>query len=253
MIDSHCHLTNPRLFDQLDAVLQRALAAGVTEIVTIGTDPDDASASISICEQYSNVKCAIGIHPNESQNWELSDVNRIEELARHPSVIGIGEMGLDYFHQYAPRDRQRAFFEAQLDLATRLEMPVVIHSREAIADTLAVLKNFPNVRCVFHCFTGTTEEAQAILDAGYLLGFDGPITFKKNDQLREVVKLTPLDRILVETDSPYLSPEPVRSQKICEPGFVSHTLAMVAQVKGMLVKEVDEITTKNTRAFYKYR
>ncbi len=251
MIDSHCHLTDPRLGDQLDAVLDRAVDAGVTQFVTIGTDPDDAVHAIAVCEKHpTRVRCAIGIHPNHCQTVELSAVGQIRDLAGHRSVVAIGEMGLDYFHRLSDRARQRQFFEAQLNLAAETTRPVVIHCREAVDDAIAVLRSFPTVRSVFHCFTGTVDEAVRIVEAGHMLGFTGPITYKKNDELREAVRLTPIERILVETDAPYLSPEPVRSQKTCEPAFVAHTLAMVARVKGILLQEADRATTENTNRFY---
>lgn len=251
MIDSHCHLTDPRLFDQIDEVLTRAQAAGVRRIVTIGTDPSDAAAAIGVCERHpERVKCAIGIHPNESGNFDVEAVEQIRELASHPSVVSIGEMGLDYFWDKVDRARQRRVFEAQLNLATEVAKPVVIHSREAIADTLEVLRAYPSVRCVFHCFTGSIQEVNAIVEAGHYVGFTGPITFKKNDLLREAVRQVPNDRVLVETDGPYLSPEPLRGKKVCEPGFVKYTLATVAMVKGMSLADADAMTTANTERFY---
>ncbi|HEX8342632.1 MAG TPA: TatD family hydrolase [Tepidisphaeraceae bacterium] len=251
MIDSHCHLTNPRLSGQIDAVLARAAVAGVTGMVTIGTDPDDASAALTLCERYRQVRCAIGIHPNECERFELTDVQQIGRLSAHPAVVAIGEIGLDY-HYKTDRPRQRTFFEAALALAAARTpaWPVVIHCREAVADALAVLRDFPAVRCVFHCFTGAASEAAAVIAAGHSLGFTGPVTFKKNDALRDVVRQTPIDRILIETDAPYLSPEPVRKQGTCEPSFVAHTLAVVAGVHGLSVAETDAVTTRNTKAFY---
>ena len=159
-------------------------------------------------------------------------------------------MGLDYFHHHADRDKQHQVFDFQLELARELGRPVVIHSREAIDDTLVHLGNFPGVRAVFHCFTGTIDEAKKILDRGYMLGFDGPITYKKNDALREVVALTPSDRLLVETDSPYLTPEPMRKQKINEPALVKHVAEMVGRVKGWTLQKVDEISTANAESFF---
>lgn len=253
MIDSHCHLTDPRLQSQLDDVLARAAAAGVSRMITIGTTIEDDQAVVALCRTLSNVRCAVGIHPNYSHEADLSDVPRLRELQSDPSVIALGEMGLDYFHKYAPRERQLRFFEAQLQLAQELNRPVVIHNREATDDTLAVMRNFPGVRAVFHCFTGTPDEARKILDAGYLLGFTGAITFKKNDALREAVALTPMDRMLVETDAPYLTPEPKRSQKTNEPALVVHVADTVARVKGVTVAEVDEATTRNVEQFFSWR
>jgi TatD DNase family protein len=252
MIDSHCHLTDLRLRSQLPDVLARAAAAGVERIVTIGTDLTDANDAIALCQTLPNVRCAIGIHPNHSGNATLEDVAKLRGLQQSPAVLALGEMGLDYHWKDVPSVQQRRIFEAQLALAAELDRPVVIHCREAVADTLAVLAGVPNVPAVVHCFTGTPAEAEAILVAGHLLGFTGPITYKNAGHLIDVVKLTPLDRLLVETDGPYLSPEPVRKIKTCEPAFVAHTLAKVAAIKGISIEEADRITTENTQRFYRW-
>ena len=250
MIDSHCHLTDPRLHDQLDDVLVRAKDAGVSRMITIGTDLEDAIDALEICRQHDNVRCAIGIHPNHSGDAQLSDIPRLRQLQANPVVLAIGEMGLDYHYDQVPREHQRQIFQEQLQLAREVGKPVVIHCREAVDDTLAVLSQFQSVPAVFHCFTGTVDEAHRILDAGYFLGFTGPITYKKNDDLRAVVKLTPLDRLLVETDAPYLSPEPVRKIRTNEPSFVVHTAAVVGEVKGVSPDEIDRLTTQNTLSFF---
>ena len=252
MIDSHCHLTDPRLGEQLDAVLQRAREAGVDRIITIGTDLADAADAIALCRKHQNVRCAIGIHPNHAADAQLSDVGLLRGLQNDPAVLAIGEMGLDYHYDRVPREHQRVIFESQLDLARDVNKPVVIHCREAVDDTLAVLRNFSDVPAVFHCFTGTADEAARILDAGYFLGFTGPITYKKNDDLRAVVRLTPLDRLFVETDAPYLSPEPVRKIKTNEPAFVMYTARMIAQVKGLTLADADRATTDNVRKFFRW-
>ena len=252
MIDTHCHLTDPRLAEQLDQVLARAAAAGVTRMVTIGTGIDDDIACIELCRAMPNVRCAIGVHPNYSGEANIEDLPRLRQLQFDPSVVALGEMGLDYFHNHSPRDRQRHVFEFQLELAAELNRPIVIHSREAIADTLAMMRGFPSLKAVFHCFTGTPDEATKILDAGYLLGFTGAVTFKKGEQVREAAALTPLDRILVETDAPYLTPEPMRKQKTNEPSLVVHVAKVVAEVKGISVEEIDRITTRNASDFYRW-
>jgi TatD DNase family protein len=252
MIDTHCHLTDPRLFAQLDAVLKRAADAGVDRVVTIGTDIEDAMAAIEVCERKPNVRCAVGIHPNYSADARVEDVAKLRELQKHRSVVALGEMGLDYHYDRAEPAHQRQIFEAQLQLASEVDRPVVIHCREAVDDTLAVMKSFANVPAVFHCFTGTRDEARKILDAGYWLGFTGVITFKKNDELRDIVAMTPIDRLLVETDAPYLSPEPVRNVKTNEPAFVAHTARVAAQVKGLAYEEFDRVATKNALRFYRW-
>ena len=252
MVDSHCHLTDPRLHSQLADVLVRAAGAGIGRMITIGTSITDDEAVIALCKTLPNVRCAIGIHPNYTHEADPADLPRLRELQHDRSVVALGEMGLDYFHSYAPRDRQLQFFEPQMQLAQQLSRPVVIHSREATDDTLAVMRNFPGVRAVFHCFTGTPDEARKILDAGYFLGFTGAITFKKNDLLREAVALTPLDWMLVETDAPYLTPEPRRSQKTNEPALVVHVAETVARVKGVNVAEIDRATTANVAALFNW-
>ncbi|MFT3786450.1 MAG: TatD family hydrolase [Tepidisphaeraceae bacterium] len=253
MIDTHCHLTDPRLSSQLDEVLARAQQAGVMRIVTIGTDPQDAIDAIELCRGRPFLRCAIGVHPNYCQNVELDAIDTLRRLQSDPSVVALGEMGLDYFHQFADRDRQKRFFEAQLQLALDVNKPIVIHSRNAIDDTLAILQHFPVKACVFHCFTGTPDEARRIIEQGYYLGFTGPVTYKKNDELRAIARDVPNDRIVVETDSPYLSPEPVRNQKTCEPAFVMHTARRIAEAKGLLLTEFDELTTRNAETLYGWR
>jgi TatD DNase family protein len=253
MIDTHCHLTDPRLESQLAGVLARAAANGVTRMITIGTDLDDARQAIALCRRMPYVRCAVGVHPNYSQNVQMQDLPMLREIQADPAVLALGEMGLDYFHEHAARDRQHQVFDFQLALATELGRPVVIHSREAIDDTLAHLRNYPAVRAVFHCFTGMRAEAEKILAAGFLLGFTGAATYKKADELREVIRTMPADRLLVETDSPYLTPEPMRKQKINEPGLVKHVAEVVGRVRGWTLKETDEITTANAERFFGWR
>jgi TatD DNase family protein len=250
MIDTHCHLTDPRLSGQLEDVIERARVAGVTRMITVGTDLEDDRAAIALCRGRENVRCAVGIHPNYTQDATLEDVPVLRELQTDASVVALGEMGLDYFHKFADRAHQARLFEAQLGLAAEVGRPVVIHSREAIDDTLAIMRNFPGVRAVFHCFTGTAEEAERILAAGYWISFTGPVTYKKNDGLREVVRRMPIDRLMVETDAPYLSPEPKRGQKTNEPALVMYTAAKVAEVRGVGLDELDRVTTENAARFF---
>lgn len=251
MIDTHCHLTDPRLHGQLDDVLQRAADAGVTRIVSIGTGLDDDAATVALAEKYDHVFAVVGVHPHYAHKDPVDPTPRLRGIQNHPKVVALGEMGLEYHWDDTPRDVQWKSFEHQLALAAELGRPVVIHSREAIDDTLSILANQPEVECVFHCFTGTPAEARKIVDAGYLVGFTGAVTFNKNADLRDACKLVPLDRLLVETDAPYLSPEPMRKQKICEPAFVMHTARIVGALHGKTIDEIDTITTKNAEKFYR--
>src|SRR6266850_8416535 len=239
MIDSHCHLTYEPLARQLDDVLARARSAGVTRMITIGTDLADAQKAIDLCRNHQNIRCAIGIHPHHSGNAQDDDVKWLRSLQQSPSVVALGEMGLDYHYDFSPRARQAEIFTAQLELARELNRPIVIHCREATDDCLAILKNFPTVRALFHCFTGTAPEAKQILDQGYLLGFTGIVTYKKSDELREVVKFTPADRFVVETDAPYLSPDPVRKQKVNDLSFAIHTARLIAQLRNISLEQLD--------------
>jgi TatD DNase family protein len=250
MIDTHCHLTDPSLSQQLPGVLARAQAAGVDRMITIGTDLDDDKAAMDLCRKLSNVRCAIGVHPNYTSQVPIEDLPRLRELQADPSVLALGEMGLDFFRTSSPVDRQRQAFAFQLELAVEVNKPVVIHARDAIQETLDMMRGFPAGKAVFHCFTGTVEEAQKILEAGFFLGFTGAVTYKKGDAIRAAAKLAPLDRIFVETDAPYLSPEPMRKQKINEPSLVVHVGAVVAREKGLSVEELDRATTSNARAFF---
>jgi TatD DNase family protein len=253
MIDSHCHLTYEPLAKQLNDVLARAAAAGVERMITIGTDLADAQRAIELCRQHENIRCVIGIHPHHSAQAADEDVAWLRSLQQSPAVVALGEMGLDYHHEFAPRDRQAEIFSAQLELARELNRPIVIHNREATDDCLAMMKPFSTVRALFHCFTGSANEARKILDQGYMLGFTGIVTYKKSDELREVVKFTPSDRIVVETDSPYLSPEPVRKQKVNEPSFVMHTARVVAELRGVSLEELDRITTENVARHFGWK
>ncbi|MBC8106291.1 MAG: TatD family hydrolase [Anaerolineae bacterium] len=250
MIDSHSHLTDPRLLEQLDDVLSGAAQARIDRMISIGTNIEDDRAVIAICRGRQNLRCAIGVHPNYCHEAKIEDVAALRELQKDPSVVALGEMGLDYFHKFADRATQVKFFEAQLALAQDVRRPVVIHSRDAIDDTLAIMRNFSTVPAVFHCFTGTSDEARRVIDAGYLLGYTGAVTFTKNEDLREAARQTPRDRLLIETDAPYLTPEPMRKQKTNQPSFVVHIAATIAQVWGTTVEAVDEITTKNVERFF---
>jgi TatD DNase family protein len=253
MIDTHCHLTDPGLVGQLDQVIMRAATAGVDRMVSIGTSPADWRACLEVCRRFNNVRCALGIHPNYCDQVELAEASALRAYCNNTDVAAIGEMGLDYHYDNIPKDRQRKFFEAQLQIAVEIDRPVVIHSRKAIEDCVAVIKGFRIPAAVFHCFTGSTDEARKIIEAGHMIGFTGVVTFKKADELRQIAAWAPADRILVETDAPYLSPEPKRSQKVNEPALVVHTAAAIAAARKVSVAEIDRITTENANRFYRWQ
>ena len=251
LIDSHCHLTYEGLIDRIDEVLRNAHAAGVGELITIATDIDDAAKALRLARRFDNIYVVTGIHPHQAAKAERGWENMLRELAARDEVYAIGETGLDYHYDFAKRETQQAVFCGQLDIATAKQMPVVIHCREAHRDVLDILAEFPDVpRVVFHCFTGTLGEAKEILDAGFWISLTGVVTFKRSDELRDVARLIPLDRLMVETDSPYLSPEPVRGVRPNEPAFVRHTAEGSAKARGLSFDELAAATHANTRRFF---
>ncbi|MEM7808195.1 MAG: TatD family hydrolase [Planctomycetota bacterium] len=249
MIDSHCHLNFPQLASDLEGVLQRAAEAKVTHLINIGTGVDDSRRGVELAHRIDNVAATVGIHPCYDESARDATAE-LRDLAALPKVVAIGECGLDYFHDDVPRDVQRASFVRQLTLAAEVDLPVVVHSRESIPDCVEIVRDFPGIKAVFHCFTAGPAEAKLLAEAGHYVGFTGPLTFKKSDAVREAAALLPADRVLVETDAPYLSPEPLRGKRPCEPGYVAHTLACLAKVRGWSVEEADRITTENCQRLF---
>jgi TatD DNase family protein len=251
MIDSHCHLTYPELSSQIPAVLQRAAAAGVQECVAIATDIEDARKALDLSAQFPNVHVVCGIHPHQAGKVAAGWDTALLALVRREDVHAVGEMGLDYHYDFSDRESQHRVFARQLEISAEVHKPVVIHCREAHADVLEVLARCqapPNV--VFHCFTGSEREATEILDRGYWISLTGVVTFKRSDELRRVAALIPEDRLMIETDAPYLSPEPVRSARPNEPSYLPHTARCIAAAREISLEEVVALTEANTRRFF---
>jgi TatD DNase family protein len=258
VFDSHCHLTDPRLLAGIEAVMQRARDAGVAGVVTVGTGIEDGRAAIGLAEQFEDVWAAAAIHPHDAGKFRPEMLAELAAILGHPRMVALGEIGLDYHYDFAPRDVQQAAFEAQLGLAAELGKPVIIHSRLAISDALAIIARARAgkgnegrpIRGVFHSFTGTVAEAKAILDAGFFVSLSGVVTFKKAGELTEVARVVPADRLLLETDGPYLSPEPMRNHKVNEPALVVHTLAKVAELRGVSADVLAGQTTRNVATLF---
>lgn len=251
LIDSHCHLTSPEIFPRIDEILSRARAVGVAEFVSIATDLEDADRVLGLASRFEDVHVVCGVHPHEAgkapDGWEPA----LRALAARADVRAIGEMGLDYHYDFADRAVQKDVFLRQAAVAADAGKSIVIHCREAHADVLAVLRDCPTLpNVVFHCFTGTLGEAREILDRGYWISLTGVVTFRRSDELREVARLIPADRLMIETDSPYLSPEPVRNVRPNEPAHLVHTAACVARQRGMTDGELADLTTRNARRFF---
>ncbi len=253
LVDTHAHLDDRRLHPQIEAVLDRASHAGVRQVIAIGTTTEDSPRVLALAEAYPGLFAAVGIHPNEAANATDADWKSITQLASRKHVVAIGETGLDRHWKDTPFDLQRAWFDRHLELARRLDLPVVIHCRDAQRDLIEHLSalNRP-VRGVMHSFTGTWDDAQAFLAMGLDLSFAGMISFtnKNLDTLREVAARTPADRIMVETDSPYLTPHPYRGQTN-EPARVAVTAARLAEIRGISLADLAALTTANARRLFR--
>jgi len=239
LVDSHCHLNDEQFDRDRDETVARALAAGIERMMVIDA-PEFA-------ERYSFMESTIGVHPHEAAK---ADLGRIRELAAHPKVRAVGEIGLDYHYDFSPRDVQRHVFEQQLEIAASAGKPVVIHTREAWDDTLAILRDHWRGDGIMHCFTGDEPQAREALDLGFHLAFGGVLTFPKAEAVRQAARITPADRLLVETDSPYLAPVPFRGKRN-EPAHVARVVEALAEIRGLSAADIDARTSANFHALFR--
>ena len=247
LVDSHCHLDFPEFASDLAGVVARARAAGVGVCVSISTEMKTFPKIRAIAESFPDVWCSVGVHPHEAEKELLSGSDALLAEAVHPKVVGIGETGLDYFYEHAPRAQQMENFRAHIAAGRQAGLPVIVHTREADDDTIAILEDEMGkgaFRGLIHCFTGTQRLADAALSLGFYISVSGIATFKKSDALRDVIRTVPLDRLLVETDAPFLAPMPHRG-KTNEPAFVVHTARLLAEMKGVSEAELAAVTTAN--------
>lgn len=246
LIDSHAHLDDPRFDEDRDAVLQRAWDAGIWRILTIGNGngPDQMGCGIPIAEAHDWIYTSVGIHPHDASKVEERHYDLLENLSRHPRVLAIGETGLDYYYDNSPRDIQREVFRRQLALSRKLQLPVIIHTRDADGDTEQILRENPPSGGVIHCFTSSEKLASFALSIGLLISFSGIVTFPKSQALAEIARRIPPDRFLVETDCPYLAPVPHRGKRN-EPLFVADTARFIAGLHGVPPDETAARTSAN--------
>ena len=246
LVDSHCHLDHQQFSADQEEVIERALAAGVTRMVAIGTGdgPPDLEAALRLAERNHCFFATVGVHPHDAAKATQETFVRLRELLAHPKVVAMGEMGLDYHYDFSPREVQRAVFRRQLELAGQAGKPIVIHTREAWEDTLTILREGWSGPGIFHCFTGGPEEARQAIDLGFHLAFGGVVTYPKAEPVRAAAKQAPLDRLLVETDAPYLAPVPHRGRRN-EPAFLWRTVHKLAEVRGEDPDQVARVTTAN--------
>jgi TatD DNase family protein len=248
-IDVHAHLD--MLEDSPEETLRKAKEAGVRRLVTIGTEPSDHGFVLEVSRKYyPEIYCTLGVHPHQGIQWKEEVGQFIEAHLSEKQVIAVGEIGLDYHYNQSPVDNQREAFRRQLDIAKRHKMPVQIHTRDADKDTAEILEEFRGeVGGLIHCFTSSETLARQVLDLGYNISFSGVVTFKNAQPLRDIVKFVPLDRMHVETDSPFLAPVPLRGKKNT-PAYVVNTAAVVAELKGITLEELSEATNKNARQLF---
>lgn len=249
LFDSHSHLTDQKFADDLPDVITRAAAAGVTRIVSISSNADDGQAAQALTQRHKGIWCTAGIHPHEAAQTRRRHLDQVADLLQEPGIVAVGETGLDYYYDNAPRGMQRRLFEHHLQLAADLGLPVVVHSREADDDTIAMIRSVEGeVLGVLHCFAGGADLLEAGIEAGWMVSFSGLITFK-NYEGNDLVRAVPAQQLLVETDSPYLAPIPNRGKRN-EPAFVREVAQTVAHICGLEFDNVAALTTANALRFY---
>jgi len=246
LVDSHCHLDYPEFAD-LDAVVRRAGEAGVGAMLTIGTELSRFPGVLAVAEAQDNIYCTVGVHPHEAGKGDMVALNELLRLAKHPKVVGFGETGLDYFYEHSPRAEQQQSFRIHIEAARRMQLPLIVHTRDAEDDTLEILTDemekgaFPGL---IHCFSASAAFAGQAVEMGLYISVSGIVTFKKADDVREAVKDVPLDRLLVETDAPYLAPIPFRG-KPNEPAYTRYTAEKLADIKDVSFETLERATTDN--------
>jgi len=250
LIDSHAHLEMREFDSDRSDVIERAGLAGVDCIVTVGTNLDLSRKALSIARQYENIYATVGVHPHDVAKANDKSFNELKELAQDPKVVAYGEIGLDYFRNISPREIQIKIFAKQLEMASELKLPVIIHDRDAHEQTLRMVKASGVRRGVFHCFSGDWAMAKQCIDLGFYISIPGVVTFDKSKILHDVVRQAPLDAILLETDCPYLTPVPHRGKRN-EPSFIIHTAKKASEIKGMRWEDLAQAAAVNTRKLFR--
>jgi TatD DNase family protein len=250
LIDTHCHLWFEHFDQDRKQCLDRAASAGVTGFLQVGTDLETNERALALARCVDNMKATVGVHPHDAKSLDDAAVARLAEQAADSEVVALGEMGLDYFRNHSPQDVQREAFRIQLRMATDLDLPVVLHCRDAHADLLKIIneEGIPR-KGVAHCYSGDMEWLEQYLATGLYISIAGPVTYKKSDGLRAAAKACPADRLMVETDCPYLTPEPNRGKRN-EPAYVRYTAEAVAKARGVSLEELAELTTRNAETLF---
>ena len=249
IFDSHAHYDDESFSEDLSSLLSSMPSKGVTGIVNCATDINSCERCVEISGNFSNIYFAAGIHPHEAQDVPDNYIEKLNEFAKKPKCVAIGEIGLDYHYDFSPREIQKDVFEKQLILAKELQLPVIIHDRDAHGDTLEIIKKFPRVKGVMHSYSGSVEMAEELIKLGYMISFSGTLTFKNARKTPDVAAIVPHDRVLIETDAPYLAPTPHRG-KINHSGYLEYTNARLSEIWGISAEECAAITEENARRFF---
>lgn len=251
LIDTHAHLFYPNFEDDLNQVIDNAVSNGVDAIIVPATDLKTCSETIKLCDRFEMIFGAVGVHPQDSKDWEDGWLKEIEEFSKHSKIVAIGEIGLDYYHYYSPTQTQIKAFRSQIELAISLNKPIVVHNRESDLDMMTVISSYKKtkLRAQFHCFNGSAHDAEEYMKMGHYLSFVGNVTFKKADSLREVLSSVNLDRLFIETDSPFMTPVPFRGKRN-EPAYVKYVAHQIAGVHNKAFEEIAEITSRNAKQFF---
>lgn len=245
IFDSHAHYNDERFDEDREAVLASLPEQGVCGIINCGCNVETSQISLEYAEKYPHIFAAAGFHPEQADEYNEDGMNKIREMLKHPKMVAIGEIGLDYYWPEPDRQIQKDVFERQLALAKELDLPVIIHSRDAAEDTIQILKKYPGIRGVIHCFSGSAETAKIFLNMGFYIGFTGVLTFQNNRRSVESCKVVPLDRLLLETDCPYMAPVPYRGKRCWSP-LIAHTAERMAEIKEVPVQQMIDIARENT-------
>ena len=252
LIDTHAHLTFDELLADVDAVIARSVAAGVTSWITVGTDRQHLDMVLSLAKRHDRMSAAIGYHPHYAKDITPADLEYLAQTCKNDKVVAIGETGLDFHYNFSHQEKQKEIFRAQLEIAAEANLPVIVHSRNALDDTAEILDEFDGrlKGVVVHCYSGDADQAKMLLDKGYYISFTGIVTFKNSDQARAAAALVPLDRMMVETDCPYISPAPMRNQRPCEPAMLIHTANKLAEIKGIDIDKFASAVTATSKRFF---
>lgn len=251
LIDTHAHLNAIQYQEDLEEVIERAQSEGVEIIVVVGFDRETITRAIELADTYEFIYATVGWHPVDAIDMTDEDLKWIEELCSHPKVVALGEMGLDYYWDKSPKDIQKEVFRKQIALAKKVKLPIIIHNREATADIIEILEEekASEVGGIMHCFTGSVEVAKQCMDMNFYISFGGPVTFKNAKKPKEVAAEIPLDRLLIETDCPYLTPHPFRGKRN-EPSYVKYVAEQIAELKGVSFEEIAQKTSDNAKRFF---